>query len=168
MSIKRFFAKTTSEALRKVRDAFGSDGLILSNRSMSGGIEILALRQDEIASLVPAPAPEESGAERPGSMPFSQLLPSSDGVKANERNRNEVKSGQAARSFSLASREDLLNYFRKADVAGKDLHASGASPRQSDERKQELDRGASPSSNLDPVSIVTAGAVARGQAEHSL
>ncbi|MDE2365428.1 MAG: flagellar biosynthesis protein FlhF [Betaproteobacteria bacterium] len=167
MSIKRFFAKTTSEALRKVRDAFGSDGLILSNRSMSGGIEILALRQDDIAALVPAPAPEESGAERPGTVSFSQLLPSSSGVKADERKRNEVKSGHEARSFSLASREDLLNYFRKADAAGKDLHASGASPRQSDERKQEPDCGVSPYSNLDPASIVTAGVVARGQAEHS-
>ena len=42
MSIKRFFAKTTSEALRKVRDSLGPEGVILSNRSVDGGIEILA------------------------------------------------------------------------------------------------------------------------------
>ena len=40
MSIKRFFAKTTREALNMVRDALGPDGVILSNRATDGGIEI--------------------------------------------------------------------------------------------------------------------------------
>jgi flagellar biosynthesis protein FlhF len=59
MSIKRFFAKTTSEALRKVRDALGPEGVILSNRPVDGGIEILALRQDEITALMSPSAPRE-------------------------------------------------------------------------------------------------------------
>ncbi len=59
MSIKRIFAKTTSEALRKVRDALGPEGVILSNRPVDGGIEILALRQDEITALMSPSAPRE-------------------------------------------------------------------------------------------------------------
>jgi flagellar biosynthesis protein FlhF len=61
MSIRRFFAKTTSEALRKVRDELGSDGVILSNRTVQGGVEILALANGDIAGLIPSPPPQESG-----------------------------------------------------------------------------------------------------------
>jgi flagellar biosynthesis protein FlhF len=64
MSIKRFFAKTTSEALRKVRDSLGPEGVILSNRSVDGGIEILALHQDAISALIPSRVP--AGASAPG------------------------------------------------------------------------------------------------------
>ncbi|MBA4141787.1 MAG: flagellar biosynthesis protein FlhF [Nitrosospira sp.] len=58
MSIKRFFAKTTSEALRKVRDALGPESVILSNRSVDGGIEILALDQDAMTALLPPHLPD--------------------------------------------------------------------------------------------------------------
>ncbi|MEP6878340.1 MAG: flagellar biosynthesis protein FlhF [Nitrosospira sp.] len=53
MSIKRFFAKTTREALNMVRDALGPDGVILSNRATDGGIEILALGPEDITALMP-------------------------------------------------------------------------------------------------------------------
>ena len=60
MSIKRFFGKTTSEALRKVRDALGSDGVILSNRAADGGVEILALSNNDMTAMIPPPEPEEA------------------------------------------------------------------------------------------------------------
>ncbi|MBN9125547.1 MAG: flagellar biosynthesis protein FlhF [Nitrosospira sp. 56-18] len=53
MSIKRFFGATTRDALRMVRDALGPDGVILSNRSVDGGVEILALGAEDITALVP-------------------------------------------------------------------------------------------------------------------
>ena len=53
MSIKRFFAKTTRDALHMVRDALGPDGAIISNRAVDGGIEILALGPDDITALMP-------------------------------------------------------------------------------------------------------------------
>ena len=59
MSIKRFFGKTTSEALRKVRDALGADGVILSNRAADGGVEILAVSNNDMAAMIPPPQPEE-------------------------------------------------------------------------------------------------------------
>ena len=64
MSIKRFFAKTTSEALRKVRDALGPEGVILSNRPVDGGIEILALHQDAISALIPSSVPRSTRSQR--------------------------------------------------------------------------------------------------------
>ena len=43
MNVKKFSASTTREALRMVREALGADAVILSNRNVSGMVEILAL-----------------------------------------------------------------------------------------------------------------------------
>jgi flagellar biosynthesis protein FlhF len=56
MNVKKFTAPTSREALRKVRDALGPDAVILSNRPVDGVVEILALDNDDVASLA-APAP---------------------------------------------------------------------------------------------------------------
>jgi flagellar biosynthesis protein FlhF len=42
MKIKRFFASDMRQAIRQVRDELGSDAVILSNRSMEDGIELVA------------------------------------------------------------------------------------------------------------------------------
>jgi len=48
MKVKRFFAQSMSEALRQVRDQMGEDAVILSNRRVDGGVEIVtALDYDE-------------------------------------------------------------------------------------------------------------------------
>jgi flagellar biosynthesis protein FlhF len=65
MSIKRFFGKTTSEALRKVRDALGSDGVILSNRAADGGVEILALSNNDMTAMIPPREPEKAESAHP-------------------------------------------------------------------------------------------------------
>lgn len=57
MSIKRFVAGSTSEALRKVRDTLGSEAVILSNRAIGEGIEILALAHADMTALI-LPEPE--------------------------------------------------------------------------------------------------------------
>lgn len=48
MQVKRFFAPTMQQALRMVRDEMGSDSVILSNKRVDGGVEIVtALDYDE-------------------------------------------------------------------------------------------------------------------------
>ncbi|WP_341667049.1 flagellar biosynthesis protein FlhF [Alcaligenes sp. SDU_A2] len=42
MNISRFFGSTSREAMRQVRIALGPDALIVSNRRVNGGVEILA------------------------------------------------------------------------------------------------------------------------------
>jgi flagellar biosynthesis protein FlhF len=51
MNVKKFTAPTSREALRKVREALGPDAVILSNRPTDGEVEILALANDDAASL---------------------------------------------------------------------------------------------------------------------
>ena len=43
MTVKRFFGRTNKEALAKLRAELGPDAVVLKNRAVEGGIEILAL-----------------------------------------------------------------------------------------------------------------------------
>ena len=52
MNIKRFFAQSSREALNMVRRELGENAVILSNRQMNGGNEILAFREEDMASLI--------------------------------------------------------------------------------------------------------------------
>lgn len=51
MKVRRFLAATSREALRKVKEDLGADAVILSNKQVEGGIEIMALASDDISSL---------------------------------------------------------------------------------------------------------------------
>ncbi|TJY62840.1 flagellar biosynthesis protein FlhF [Sinimarinibacterium sp. CAU 1509] len=80
MKIKRFVAGSMREAIRMVREEQGADAVILSNRRVSGGIEVVAatdydaalmqaaMRREEApaapapAAPPPAPAADKSGA----------------------------------------------------------------------------------------------------------
>ena len=63
MNISRFFGSTSREAMRQVRIALGPDALIVSNRRVNGGVEILATD----SSSVPGGATER--APMPSSTP---------------------------------------------------------------------------------------------------
>jgi len=73
MNVKKFTAPTSREALRKVREALGPDAVILSNRQADGMIEILALANDDAASLA-MPAPHSPMAEPAPSLDFDAAL----------------------------------------------------------------------------------------------
>ncbi|MCB1849523.1 MAG: flagellar biosynthesis protein FlhF [Gammaproteobacteria bacterium] len=50
MKIKRFFANDIRQALRQVKESLGPDAVILSNKSVDGGVELVAARDyDESA-----------------------------------------------------------------------------------------------------------------------
>ncbi|TAN27705.1 MAG: flagellar biosynthesis protein FlhF [Castellaniella sp.] len=51
MNISRFFGATNREAMRQVRLALGPDALIVSNKRVNGGVEILATDQTALPEL---------------------------------------------------------------------------------------------------------------------
>jgi len=65
MNVKKFTAPTSREALRKVREALGPDAVILSNRPVDGAVEILALANDDAASLAMPAADSPMAAPQP-------------------------------------------------------------------------------------------------------
>ncbi len=54
MKVKRYIAATSKEALRQIKEELGVDAVILSNRNTKYGIEIMALADSEMSSLVEA------------------------------------------------------------------------------------------------------------------
>ena len=59
MNVKRFYAATSREALNKLRDAMGPDAVIISNRTVNGQVEILALADEDMSELNESPEFEE-------------------------------------------------------------------------------------------------------------
>ena len=55
MSVQRIFAKTSREALRLLKNELGEEAVILSNRPVDGGVEILAMPAADVAALTRAP-----------------------------------------------------------------------------------------------------------------
>jgi flagellar biosynthesis protein FlhF len=51
MNVKKFSANTSREAWRLVREALGPDAVILSNRTVNGIVEIMALPGDDMSTL---------------------------------------------------------------------------------------------------------------------
>ncbi len=55
MKVKRYIASTSKEALRQVKEELGVDAVILSNRKIKDGVEIMALADSDMSSLVETP-----------------------------------------------------------------------------------------------------------------
>ncbi|MBV6273161.1 flagellar biosynthesis protein FlhF [Alcaligenaceae bacterium CGII-47] len=67
MNISRFFGATNREVMRQVRLALGPEALIISNKRVNGGVEILATDQTSMPSEASATAP--ANPERPAPAP---------------------------------------------------------------------------------------------------
>lgn len=57
MSVKKFIASTTREALRDIRNELGEDAVILSNRKVDFGVEIIAMANEDITQMTELPVP---------------------------------------------------------------------------------------------------------------
>lgn len=69
MNVKKYTASNSRDALRKVRDELGPEAVILSNRSVEGGVEIMALANEDISALI-APSVEKEAVAKPQLMPL--------------------------------------------------------------------------------------------------
>ena len=75
MNVRKFSAKTSRDAWRLVREALGPDAVILSNRTINGMVEILALAPEDMSSLA------EPVIEKPAKPPLSESTLAAFGVK---------------------------------------------------------------------------------------
>jgi len=73
MNIRRFFGKNSREALTIVRQELGDDAVILSNRAVAGGNEIMAFREVEMNAMVNA-TPAHTTSELSETTPWLSLL----------------------------------------------------------------------------------------------
>ncbi len=51
MTVKRFFGESARDALRKVKEALGTEAIVISNKAVQGGVEIMAISADSLEAL---------------------------------------------------------------------------------------------------------------------
>src|SRR5690606_2909188 len=145
MKVKRFHGANSREVLKQVREALGEDAIILSNRNVPNGVEILAVAEDDMASIVgvapAAPAARQKDSEievrrllraaRPEqgrekserrvqhALPIAETLPASDNI------REEIKSMRGLPERQLGS----MNEQPRSDAASAELVAEMKSMR---------------------------------------
>ncbi|MHB1092456.1 flagellar biosynthesis protein FlhF [Thiobacillus sp.] len=122
MNVRRIVAKTSREAMRQLRDALGPDAVILSNRAVEGGVEVLALPAEDIAAMAPAVVEEPAASPshrapmretRPEVEPEPEVtikrrliervaVPSEDSAQLAQSVISEIKSMQARLESQLA------------------------------------------------------------------
>ena len=59
MNVRKFIAASARDALHKVKELLGPDAIILSNRAIPGGVEIMAVAARDMEMIVPTPAREK-------------------------------------------------------------------------------------------------------------
>jgi flagellar biosynthesis protein FlhF len=64
MNVRKFIAATARDALRKVRETLGPDAIILSNRGIPGGVEIMAVAARDMEMIVPTRECESASPRR--------------------------------------------------------------------------------------------------------
>ncbi|OZI74664.1 flagellar biosynthesis protein FlhF [Bordetella genomosp. 12] len=69
MKIHRFIGANTRDVMRQVREALGDDALIVSNRKVEQGVEVLATLESELPAQTEAPPAGGSGAPLPRPQP---------------------------------------------------------------------------------------------------
>lgn len=117
MNISRFFGSTNREALRQVRLALGPDALIVSNRRVNGGVEILATDATSAAQAAARQSAEQSGpgAASAAPAPARPVAPTPAGDT-----RVEVMSAIGEMRGALETRMDELmwgNQLRRVPQA---------------------------------------------------
>lgn len=78
MTVKRYFADTARECLRRVKLELGPDAIVVSNRAIDGGVEITAMSADSLNALSQQPAPRPAPVARadvPPQVPPPGLAP---------------------------------------------------------------------------------------------
>ena len=102
MNVKRFTARTSREALALVRQAFGDDAVVLSNKPCAEGVEVLAMAPEGMSQIervaATAPRVEARGPARVQARPAAAPVPTMAGsarLAQRVAERNEPSFGQA-------------------------------------------------------------------------
>jgi flagellar biosynthesis protein FlhF len=126
MNIKRFFGKNSREALSMVRKELGDNAVILSNRAMNGGNEIMAFKEEDMNAMVARDESQQrSFSEESNDAPTLLSL-----LSKNNRNKAADTHMDNSESFP-AEVEDYDEIVRRAE-----LKNNAAMNKQAEAQKQ--------------------------------
>lgn len=121
MNVRKFSANTSREAWRQVREALGPDAVILSNRTVNGMVEILALAPEDMSALaepvIEKPVLSESTLAALGAKRQQESAPAS-GITASAPKRTMDTDQAASLAGALAaSRNNAQPREQAAELA---------------------------------------------------
>ncbi|HCX34772.1 MAG TPA: flagellar biosynthesis protein FlhF [Rhodocyclaceae bacterium] len=134
-SVKRFVAQSAREALRRVKEDFGGDAIILSNRSVDGGVEIMAVPAAAMAALQ---AGAESGPAHAAT--FAPRITSDPDFTVSLSGRPQ----RASRHWQALQAERIA-------ASAKPAPAAAAQPARSDREAPAPARPSTPRTEHDPA-----------------
>lgn len=140
MKIKRFFAPDIRQAMRMVKEELGVDAVIMSNRSLDGGVEIVAARdfdeqvihknlkkqqEDELVAnrLKKYDLPEFAGDNKPAHLVSSARKRGSEAENPLRRNMDQYLG--YAEKVQLAGNAQAQKISEKLKVVDKPAWANG-------------------------------------------
>ncbi|MEO8629871.1 MAG: flagellar biosynthesis protein FlhF [Betaproteobacteria bacterium] len=102
MMVKKFYADSSREALRLVRDALGPNAMILSNRKTAGGVEVMAVSEAEVESVTQSAA-IRSASRATAPSPFAPpRFESASRLAATPQLRSSSRGESATRASAAA------------------------------------------------------------------
>ena len=155
MNVRKFIAATAREALHKVKEMLGPEAIILSNRAIPGGVEIMAVAASEMEMIVSPPPRQERDEDftvRISALKESRLaqgVPPTRQALQPERTppQSAEKPGTQAEIVSAEVMEEIRSLRRMVEqhFAGATWGESARSePVKTEILRQMLDAGFSP------------------------
>jgi flagellar biosynthesis protein FlhF len=143
MNIQRFHAPTAREALAKARMTFGDGTLILSNRPVDGGVEVVATAEDSLPPAQPAPRLQPLVESRRG-----RLQERADDLAASPVRSEQVHAGLARSSVAKDTEKLAMSTLSFQDYVRERMLR----------RRQEALHGSAAPAPSEPVERVSAPA----------
>ena len=140
MKVKRFFAQTMAEALKQVSEQMGPDAVILSNRRVDGGVEIVtALDYDEnmARQRLGNDAEQATNGSRLAEMQADQHRRLEDELGRSRDRIREVREKRAAQGAGYAGASfAVVQESVNAGIAGQETSPGRSGEGYSDELAQ--------------------------------
>ncbi|WP_305906671.1 flagellar biosynthesis protein FlhF [Methylomarinum sp. Ch1-1] len=143
MKIKRFFAPDIRKAMKMVKEELGADAVIMSNRSVDGGVEIVAARDfDEqvIHNRLKKQTTESNAGVERKSAGFASFDNSDKPLHVISSSRKKRPDGTIPESPIRRNMDQYLGYAEKMQVASRQQSQKASDQRQVKANKAEISR----------------------------
>jgi flagellar biosynthesis protein FlhF len=157
MKIRRFFGKDMREALSQVKAELGSDAVIMSNRKLADGIELVAAydKEPEAKLSIKKPAPSASGQAKAAVPSLSEIIGDDgpDSLKAllEKQHGGSIQSPASAPSANAQHANKIASHLDFSEAFIDDVEASQVASEfpshQASSLNESIDNSSAPQSD---------------------
>jgi len=138
MNVRKFIAANPRDALRKVKETLGNDAIILSNRGVPGGVEIMAVAARDMAMIAPTTVggmPSNAAERRP---------PAADGEDDYRVSLSSARAQAALSRHAIPGLQAVTTPGRTAPALGQAATVNAGIPKTGALRHFDAPRPATP------------------------